>query len=424
MASLDLLSNMNYVETPFIIAEIEGVSFGVYNVRNENIIQGNKAYSALSVTYPNFMKSLSVTKINGLVNTYNLNMVYPIRNGDDPNLLEKIFSKAKKTRTIYLSYGDLSLPNYIYKKEEVLLLDIKRDVDFDNAKINYTLQCQSKSLLSNVTKYNFPLRTAKASDVIKEMLYKNDAKYHLLDIFYGMRDKQKVLSNSLIASDDIVTTIQAQNNMSALDYLQYLVKCMMPTAQSDNTVVKQSTYRINCIDDVSGVYQGPYFKVTKLSTNILKDTLDVYTINVGYPDKNVVLNFNIEDNQVFSIFHEYAGDINSPSYIQRIDKDGNLINEYSPAYSNTRNLLKTTAADKNWWTNVVNYPINATLKIKGLIRPAILMTYIYINARFYGKKYNASGYYVITKQVDDISSSGYRTTLTLTRVSGDNEIDN
>ena len=65
---------------------------------------------------------------------------------------------------------------------------------------------------------------------------------------------------------------------------------------------------------------------------------------------------------------------------------------------------------------MINYPINATLKIKGLLRPAVLMSYIYINAQFYGKPHTSTGYYIITKQVDDITETGYRTTLSLLRV--------
>ena len=49
----------------------------------------------------------------------------------------------------------------------------------------------------------------------------------------------------------------------------------------------------------------------------------------------------------------------------------------------------------------------------------MLMTYVRINCFFYGQKYIASGLYIITKQEDLIDGSGYRTTLTLTRIAGD-----
>jgi hypothetical protein len=65
------------------------------------------------------------------------------------------------------------------------------------------------------------------------------------------------------------------------------------------------------------------------------------------------------------------------------------------------------------------YPINAKLTIKGLLKPALLMSYVKINTYFYGHKHTSSGLYIITKQEDNIDASGYRTTLSITRISGD-----
>jgi hypothetical protein len=71
---------------------------------------------------------------------------------------------------------------------------------------------------------------------------------------------------------------------------------------------------------------------------------------------------------------------------------------------------------------MTEFPIKATLVIKGLIRPAILMTYLRVNTYFYGKKHVSSGLYVITKQEDRIDGGGYRTTLSLTRIAGADDI--
>ncbi|MBQ6631706.1 MAG: hypothetical protein IJH55_06205, partial [Romboutsia sp.] len=57
--------------------------------------------------------------------------------------------------------------------------------------------------------------------------------------------------------------------------------------------------------------------------------------------------------------------------------------------------------------------------LKGLINPAILMSYIKVNALFYGQRDMASGLYVVTQQNDSISGSGYSTELTLLRVAGE-----
>ena len=69
---------------------------------------------------------------------------------------------------------------------------------------------------------------------------------------------------------------------------------------------------------------------------------------------------------------------------------------------------------------MTQFPIEATLTLKGLTRPSMLMTYVKVNVLFTGGiKHISSGTYIITKQIDEIDSSGYRTTLTLLRVAGD-----
>ena len=70
---------------------------------------------------------------------------------------------------------------------------------------------------------------------------------------------------------------------------------------------------------------------------------------------------------------------------------------------------------------MTRFPITATLTIKGLLRSAMLMNYVRVNTYFYGQKHISSGLYVITKQEDRIDSSGYRTTLSLTRIAGDDD---
>ena len=53
----------------------------------------------------NFIKGMEVTKINGRLNQYTIQIVYQIQHGDDPNLLDKIFSSVGYS-TIKITYGD------------------------------------------------------------------------------------------------------------------------------------------------------------------------------------------------------------------------------------------------------------------------------------------------------------------------------
>ena len=50
------------------------------------------------------------------------------------------------------------------------------------------------------------------------------------------------------------------------------------------------------------------------------------------------------------------------------------------------------------------------------------MTHVKLNVLFYGRKHVSSGLYVITKQVDTVDAQGFRTQLSLTRISGDEDI--
>jgi hypothetical protein len=91
---------------------------------------------------------------------------------------------------------------------------------------------------------------------------------------------------------------------------------------------------------------------------------------------------------------------------------------YAPTYTSGNNSFKTRPEDINWFTKVTKYPISATIKIQGLLRPAQLMQYLRLNVIFPGgNKHISSGLYIVTKQIDDISANGYTTTLSITRIS-------
>ena len=416
--ALNLLSNTSRVETPFIMVTIGQYTFGMYNKSTKNVIDGVSASTKILTTYPNYMQSLVVNKVNGTVNTYTLTMVYAITAGDDPNLLEKVFSSISKSRRIKISYGDLSAPSFIYNEEEAIITDIKSSMNINSSTITYTISATSTALALAAGNLSFPKRVAKPSDIIKEILY--DKKYGLLDIFYGMRDRAKIIQDGLIASDDRVVTIEAQKSMTVFQYLEHLVKCMSNVRDNSNSIIKNNKYALVVSDSVTNGYTGPYFKVIKVADNISNyNSLDVYEVDVGAMSKDIVLSFSVDDNETYSILYNYSNKIEQSNYIYRLDNNGNLVQEYSPKLSSSSTLMKTTESDKTWWTNVTQYPISASLTIKGLLRPAILMTYVKLNVLFYGQKHLSSGYYIITKQTDQIDASGYKTVLKLTRIKGD-----
>lgn len=399
----NLLTFPTLVESPFIIVKIGDYTFGsATKSGNGNLLR---------VSFPNYMDSLTVTKVNGQVNTYNLKMTYAIVAGEDPNKFEKIFSSVSDTRTLTISYGDWAYPSAIYKEEETLITNIRSEVDFSSPKIIYNIQCVSKALNLTSTAFNFPSVKAKPSDVLLSML--SNQAYALSDVFTGMRNKNKVIYSNLIASDDIEVQLDAQPCLTTLDYMNYLVSSMKSSTDD-------SIYKLSIIDDTRNEFGGAYFNVVKISPNIQESTLqDSYVIDVGYPGNNFVTSFSVSDTEQWSILYKTSEKVDIPNYTFRIDNLGNTQKEKSVSVTRNRDLLRTTNEDLSWWKAMTEFPISATLTVKGLVRPTMLMSYVRLNCLFYGQKHIASGVYIITKQVDSISAEGYKTTLSLLRVRGD-----
>lgn len=404
----NLVSIPTLVQSPFIIANIGGVTFGTFS--------GNYRTNA---TYPNYMESMSVTKVNGTVNTYTLNFHYQVATGQDPNLLDKIFSRATKDRRIILQYGDWMAPNYIYKEEQCIITNVTTRLNMSSSSLDYTLQCTSDAIGLNSTQFNFPARNAKPSDVILQLL--SNSKYGLKDVFTGMRNKNVVLSKNLIASNDKKVQLLPQNNTTILNYLNYLVGCMVDNKTPEENKLSTSKYFLTINDDYNNDLGGTYFKVSEVSAKAaVYNATDTYELDINYPGDNFVTEFSLNNDQSWAILYEYAGDVKQEEYTYNIRDDGTIETLSSPSLLTSSLTNAKSAYKTQWWSYMTEFPITATLTLKGLTRPSMLMTYVKLNVWFAGgQKHISSGTYIITKQTDSITSAGYTTTLTLLRVGGD-----
>lgn len=414
--SVNLLTYPTLVESPFIIVKIGNYTFGSFS----KAVSGNN----ISLDYPNYVTGLNIVKVNGSVNQYQLELTYQIQAGEDPNFLDKVLSSIGYGN-IKLSYGDWSAPSFIYREEEALITNVTTNVDFASAKIIYRISCTSTCLPLASASCDFSAQVAKPSDVIKDMLFgKNSSKYGLLDAFPGFKTRKNEINN-YIASDDRAVKLEAKSGTDPLSYLNYLVSCMIASTNSASAILLDSSYYLTIQDDAFSEGSGTYFTVTKVPASNgggnIKSS-DIYEVDINYPDNTMVTSFQVNSDNSWALLYKYSDSLSESKYKYKLNKKGEMISIYSPGLttSGTQNL--TTSSAKTWWTNMTQFPISATLVIKGLIRPAMLMTYVRINAFFYGQRHIASGIYIITKQEDQISGQGYRTTLTLLRVAGDNDI--
>ena len=125
--SRNILAPAARIQVPWIKAVIGNYTFGVFTKTAKTAIgEDGQYFTTYNVQYPNFVKSLSVKKINGQVNQYTLNIVYPVRQNDDPNFFEKVFSSVSRTRKIIFTYGDAETPAYVYKNEEAIITKVSQ----------------------------------------------------------------------------------------------------------------------------------------------------------------------------------------------------------------------------------------------------------------------------------------------------------
>lgn len=413
MAEISLLSNPVRVMTPFIKVSIGDYDFGVFSKTSKREITPDGIYKIYNFQYPNYIQSLQVTKINGQVNQYTLVIKYPITDSSDPNFFEKVFSSVSKTRKIVFSYGDLSAPKFLYRNEEAIITDVKNNFDINSAVIQYNVSAVSSARLATAGAHNFagPEFTGnhKPSDIILKLLKRNST-YGLLDIFTGMRSAEYAVEKGLIPTNDKIVNLIAKQNMNTLDYIKYLVSNM-------RNGIDKSLYAMVVRDDTSDTFNGPYFQI--VNTTVASDSLDTFVLDIGYPSENVVTSFTIDNNESYSILYDYSKRLNTNEYITRIADDGTPSTIYSPNITSANDQQVTHSNDINWWKNVTEYPISASLSLKGVLRPAILMSKVRLNVLFYGRAHISSGTYIINKQVDTISTDGCWTQLNLVRVDGD-----
>ena len=424
--SISLLSSQALVQVPWIKIEIGKYTFGVYSKTESTQKDHQGFFKSVAVQYPNYVQSLNITKINGQVNQYTLNLTYAVTQISDPNFIEKVLSSVSDTRKIIFSYGDMSQPNYIYRNEEAIITKVTSNFDLSQGTIKYTIYATSSAALNASGCFSFPGGTFRPSDKIKE-IFKNK-RYKLQDLFPGMNSTN---IEYLVDGDDMTVSVESKTNMAPIDYINYLVSCMVPNTYTTANTTSSSIYVLTMTDAaeydnriVNGKeIVGAYFRVQRVDQSVDQSDAFVIDLGVGNHSNTIVTQFSVDDNENYALIYKYNDPSDEDNYVYRLDNNGSMNLEWSPAVTSKNNDFITRSQDIAWWTKVTQYPIKATIQLQGLLRPAILMTYVRLNVIFVGgRKHIASGLYLVTKQQDSIDSNGYKTTLSLTKIKGDSSI--
>ena len=373
---------LNPVEAPFVQLTIGGYEFGVKSTNDTNYING-----------------LSVVRTNGSMNEYTINLVHQVSPGRNPNFIDELLA-ANSYEKIKIRYGD-AMSNVIFEDNSALLIGASVNFDFTGYNITYTIKATSSVISTATHKLTYPTRTDKGSTIIRDLI--NDASTGLSDIYPNMKNANYIAQNSLIPTNDKIITVDAVSNMNPLNYLKNVVSTMQ-SATSDT-----STYYLVLGDND--------FKIYEIDSMNLSYDASLYEVNINYPDDNQVFSFNCDTNFTWPLAYDFNGNISTYDYT--INHNGLI----DTSVSRNPNLLdfsssQQTDISNNWWKNVTEFPITATLECRGLLSPLLLMTYIKINCLYYGQQRLTSGVYIVTGQQDTLTGSGYRTTLSLLRVAG------
>lgn len=239
------------------------------------------------------------------------------------------------------------MPTYIYKDEEAIITGINQSFELDSSTISYTVHAISGAALRAAGNCNFPSDGAEhqPSTIIKD-LFKNNS-YGLQNIFTGMRMADL---DKFIAGGDKKVKLESKFNISVLDYILYLVSCMIPAGYAE-TDTSKDIYILNIYDDSSiinmteaaNIYGGPYFKVTRAS--YLVEHADAYEVDIGYNTSTIVTNFSLDQNENYSIYYDYQKQLFPEEYIRRLDNTGNWVDVFASSPVSKNEFFETSTAD-------------------------------------------------------------------------------
>ena len=335
-----LLESNAIIQVPWVKVTIGDYTFGVWSQKGDR--------TEYRVQFPNYVQSLNVTKINGQVNEYTLEIAYPITHLDDPNFFEKVISSVSTTRKIVFTYGDAAQPAYVYKDEEAIITKVTQTFQLESSTINYTIYAISGAALKTLGCQTFGATSGKPSDIIKNLFRSNSC--GLKDTFIGMTEENL---DELIQGDDKSVSLDLKINISVMEYIKYLVSCMIPEGQSLSNI-SSDIYILTMHDDTiydqlyndSASVGGPYFKVEK--TSYYKQQSDAYEINIGFNNSNIVRGFSIDHQDNYALYYKYQSELVQDEYKQRINDNGELEELYSPSVTSKNRTCITRPDDITW----------------------------------------------------------------------------
>ena len=391
----DLSTSPILVQAPYVELTMNGVKIGGYNASDDK--------------YPNHIVGLTVEKINNKINTYTIQLIHQVRTGEDPNIIDALLNRTGYRNKVKIKYGD-SATGLFFKEEEAYIMDVSYNENVQSANIAYTIKAVSSVSFVKYSYFSYPPVTGKPSTEINNLMYHSgQSSIELQNSFSGMRTAQDAMRRNAIPTNDAVVNIPGLANASPYDRLNQLVANMRDP--NDATGTYMLSYN-DATNDAS-------FRIVEVTR---QDTADrnaliknCYTLDIGFPGNTMITSFALGNDVYWPLYYKYAGKI--ASYKYDIDYNGKITRSKVNPLDVDDKFQSKNVESMNWWEYVRSYPVSATVTIKGLMKPVLLMENVYIFSQIYGQEDLASGLYSIIGQTDTIDGGGCSTTLELLKIS-------
>lgn len=423
----EYFSTNNYI-APAVYIEILGVKFGLasYNEVAYDITSYERPITPSSLSkYPNIITKLKVNRlVDGSDNQYTLTIKYLPQDGDDPSYIDKLLAAnyQQNDSKMIIAYGDSSLDGFIRNKMEATILKSSMSVDLETSALEYTIKALSLSSIYSIYKdsngepiqFSFPARKDMYPSEILKLVY-NDPIYQLKKVFPGGITINGIDINEINDSNrpDIFRSgeVISESKCNPYEYLIRVVKSMYSSeiGTKDNSN-KPFIYSIN------DSYMNQSFDIFNLVTNSSEDYVD--EVEIGIEDSKVT-SYKFDSDFSYLMYQSYASENNEKGlYKYYYDDKGNEYKVKSYDGSASVNSHEQIARDKRWYESVSELPYALTLTTRYLKRSIPLGSNLKVTIIIKGQVHWTSGIFMITESVDEISTSGYSSTLKMLRLKG------
>ena len=215
---------------------------------------------------------------------------------------------------------------------------------------------------ANSTNYEqaFKLRMWIDSDVnfsqLEDGSYPYNDKEFTVTVNVYANAKVVTEEDKLLEQNNEISSVKAENAIAVIPYSdEYDYEIGLPSGTTETSL------------NIETESPDTEVKVEKIDKNVERP--DAYTITVGYNTREIVTNFQIENNENYALLFDYQNEINPKKYVRRLNKQGQWEDEYCPIMTSNNTTGQSTISDENWWNLITQYPINASITILGLLRP-------------------------------------------------------